>query len=72
MLPFTDEELQYIKQLDAEADCELLRQELPWLRDDCLRTLTIATTLLKVGLQLWDEIRPAWVVICKVLRHCGH
>ena len=49
MIPFDEDELAYIARLDPEADCELLRQELPWLRDECLRTLTIATTLLKVG-----------------------
>ena len=52
MIPFTEEELKYIEKLDPEADCELLRQELPWLREECLRTLTIATTVLKVGQNL--------------------
>ena len=48
MIPFDEEELAYIAKLDPEADCELLRRELPWLRDECLRTLTVATTVLKV------------------------
>ena len=47
MIPFDEEELAYIAQLDAEADCELLRRELPSLRDECARTLTIATVFLK-------------------------
>ena len=52
MIPFDDEELAYIANLDPESDCDLLRRELPWLRDECLRTLTIATTLLKASLLL--------------------
>ena len=51
MLPFSKEELDYIARLDAEADCELLRRELPWLREAALRTLTISTMVLQVGCQ---------------------
>mmetsp|Transcript_5609 Transcript_5609/g.12420 ORF Transcript_5609/g.12420 Transcript_5609/m.12420 type:complete len:688 (-) Transcript_5609:1735-3798(-) len=49
MLPFSEEELQYIKNLDIEADKELLRKELPNLRPECLRVMELATTLLKKG-----------------------
>ena len=48
MIPFDDEELAYIAALDPDADVELLRRELPSLRDSCLRTLEVSTTLLKV------------------------
>lgn len=47
MLPFDEEELDYIARLDIEADKMLLRQELPVLRVECLRTLEVATILLK-------------------------
>ncbi len=48
MIPFDDEELEYIARLDARADAELLRRELPSLRDSCLRTMEVSTTLLQV------------------------
>lgn len=41
MLPFEAEELEYIKALDAAADVELLRSELPALRPQCLRVLQV-------------------------------
>lgn len=47
MMPFTEEELAYIGRLDAEADAALLQQQLPCLRVESLRTLQVATTLLK-------------------------
>ena len=47
MMPFTEEELQYIEALDAQKDVELLQRELPSLRVESLRTLQVATTLLK-------------------------
>lgn len=47
-LPFDEEELEYIKSLDIEADKQLLRQELPVLREECLRTLEVSTRLLKI------------------------
>eukprot|EP00294_Goniomonas_avonlea_P008480 CAMPEP_0114551946 /NCGR_PEP_ID=MMETSP0114-20121206/6867_1 /TAXON_ID=31324 /ORGANISM="Goniomonas sp, Strain m" /LENGTH=419 /DNA_ID=CAMNT_0001736799 /DNA_START=219 /DNA_END=1478 /DNA_ORIENTATION=+ len=46
--PFTDEEIQYIDELDAEADADFLRNALS-LSEDCLRTLHIGTMLLKLG-----------------------
>ena len=48
MIPFDDEELEYIARLDARADADLLRRELPSLRDSCLRTMEVSTTLLQV------------------------
>lgn len=46
-MPFTGEELAYIDRLDSEADVQLLRQQLPCLRVESLRTLQVATALLK-------------------------
>jgi len=58
MLPFSEEELAYIKRIDIEADKELLRKELPNLRPECLRVLEISTLLLKhcaeAGLTLFE------------------
>ena len=47
MMPFSEEEVQYINSLDAEADVALLQRELPSLRVESLRTLQVATALLK-------------------------
>ncbi|CAL8468513.1 g8053 [Coccomyxa elongata] len=47
MMPFSEEELDYISRLDAAADKELLRRELPSLREESLRTLEVATLLLQ-------------------------
>ncbi len=46
-MPFGKEELDYIARLDVKKDVELLRRELPSLREESLRTLEVATTLLK-------------------------
>ncbi|PNW86895.1 hypothetical protein CHLRE_02g100300v5 [Chlamydomonas reinhardtii] len=58
MLPFSEDELQYIRELDVERDKAILRQELPILRPECLRVLEVCTTLLKTcaaaGLTLFD------------------
>ncbi|KXZ44780.1 hypothetical protein GPECTOR_62g895 [Gonium pectorale] len=58
MLPFSDDELEYIRALDVERDKSILRQELPMLRPECLRVLEVCTTLLKTcaeaGLTLFD------------------
>ena len=40
-IPFDDEELEYISRLDAAADADFLRQELPWLPLGSLRTLQV-------------------------------
>jgi hypothetical protein len=47
MMPFGQEELDYIANLDPRADAEMLRRELPGLREESLRLLEVATTLLK-------------------------
>ena len=41
-IPFNEEELNYIAGLNAEADVEFLRQELPWLPEGSLRTLQVS------------------------------
>ena len=46
-MPFGKEELEYIARLDVKKDIELLRRELPSIREESLRTLEVATTLLK-------------------------
>jgi len=47
MMPFGAEELEYIARLDPKADADLLRRELPCLREESLRVLEVSTTLLK-------------------------
>lgn len=46
-LPFSDEELEYIEKLDPFKDCEMLRRELPMIREACLRVLVLSTVFLK-------------------------
>lgn len=46
-LPFSEEELDYIKGLEEYKDAEMLRRELPMLREACFRMLILSTTLLK-------------------------
>lgn len=47
LMPFGPEELEYIARLDPRADSDLLRRELPGIREESLRLLEVATTLLK-------------------------
>ena len=47
MLPFDKEELEYIANLDATADVELLRKELPDIHESSFRILELATLLLQ-------------------------
>jgi len=47
--PFSDEELAYIDRLDPLADAEMLRRELPMMREACLRMLVLSTIFLKKG-----------------------
>ena len=49
MIPFDEEELDYIARLDPEADAALLRAELPGLREGSLRVLAVASALLQIG-----------------------
>lgn len=49
MIPFDEEELDYIARLDPEADAALLRAQLPGLREGSLRVLAVACALLQIG-----------------------
>lgn len=46
-IPFSDDELEYIEKLDPYDDCEMLRRELPMIREACLRVLVLCTIFLK-------------------------
>ncbi|KAL3631277.1 Phosphatidylinositol 4-kinase gamma 7 [Castilleja foliolosa] len=46
-IPFSDDELEYIKNLDPVSDSEMLRSELPMIREACLRVLFLCTIFLK-------------------------
>ncbi|KAL1202360.1 Phosphatidylinositol 4-kinase gamma 6 [Cardamine amara subsp. amara] len=46
-IPFSEEELDYIRSLDPVKDCEMLRRELPMIREACLRVLVLCTVFLK-------------------------
>ncbi|XWS69580.1 hypothetical protein CRYUN_Cryun04dG0191500 [Craigia yunnanensis] len=45
--PFSEDELEYIEKLDPIKDCEMLRRELPMIREACLRVLVLCTIFLK-------------------------
>ncbi|XP_059648705.1 phosphatidylinositol 4-kinase gamma 7-like [Cornus florida] len=46
-IPFSEDELAYINNLDPQADSEMLRRELPMIREACLRVLDLCTIFLK-------------------------
>ncbi|XP_010554261.1 PREDICTED: phosphatidylinositol 4-kinase gamma 7-like [Tarenaya hassleriana] len=46
-IPFSDDELDYIQSLDPLKDCDMLRTELPMIREACLRVLVLCTVFLK-------------------------
>ncbi|KAJ4828348.1 hypothetical protein Tsubulata_033424 [Turnera subulata] len=46
-IPFSEAELEYIGNLDPFKDAELLRKELPSLRESCIRVLILCTIFLK-------------------------
>uniref|UniRef100_A0A2N9GX37 1-phosphatidylinositol 4-kinase n=1 Tax=Fagus sylvatica TaxID=28930 RepID=A0A2N9GX37_FAGSY len=46
-IPFSEDELQYIDHLDPFWDSEMLRMELPMIREACLRVLVLCTIFLK-------------------------
>lgn len=46
-IPFSDDELEYIEKLDPYDDCDMLRRELPMIREACLRVLVLCTIFLK-------------------------
>jgi hypothetical protein len=46
-IPFSDDELDYIEKLDPGKDCDMLRMQLPMIREACLRVLVLCTIFLK-------------------------
>ncbi|XVF81784.1 hypothetical protein PTKIN_Ptkin15bG0184100 [Pterospermum kingtungense] len=46
-IPFSEDELEYISHLDPFQDAEMLRMELPMIREACLRVLVVCTIFLK-------------------------
>lgn len=46
-IPFSEDELEYIRNLDPSRDSDMLRAELPMIREACLRVLVLCTTFLK-------------------------
>ncbi|GAV64541.1 PI3_PI4_kinase domain-containing protein [Cephalotus follicularis] len=45
--PFSEDELEYIKHLDPVRDSDMLRTELPMIREACLRVLSLCTIFLQ-------------------------
>ncbi|XP_065854862.1 phosphatidylinositol 4-kinase gamma 7-like [Euphorbia lathyris] len=46
-IPFSEDELEYIHHLDPFQDADMLRRELPMIREACLRVLVVCTIFLK-------------------------
>ncbi|KAF4375930.1 hypothetical protein F8388_010076 [Cannabis sativa] len=46
-IPFSEDELEYIDKLDPFYDSEMLRMELPMIREACVRVLVLCTIFLK-------------------------
>ncbi|KAJ8461305.1 hypothetical protein OPV22_034231 [Ensete ventricosum] len=46
-IPFSGDELEYVANLDPVKDSEMLRMELPMIREACLRVLILSTIFLK-------------------------
>ncbi|XP_047319584.1 phosphatidylinositol 4-kinase gamma 7-like [Impatiens glandulifera] len=46
-IPFSEDELEYIANLDPFKDSSMLRSELPMIREACLRVLVLCTVFLK-------------------------
>ncbi|KAL4586505.1 hypothetical protein LXL04_011141 [Taraxacum kok-saghyz] len=46
-IPFSEDELEYIEKLDPVRDSDMLRTELPMIREACLRVLVLCTVFLK-------------------------
>uniref|UniRef100_A0A5B7C9J5 1-phosphatidylinositol 4-kinase n=1 Tax=Davidia involucrata TaxID=16924 RepID=A0A5B7C9J5_DAVIN len=46
-IPFSEDELEYIRNLDPFHDSEILRKALPMIREACLRVLVLCTIFLK-------------------------
>ncbi|OMO95964.1 hypothetical protein CCACVL1_05141 [Corchorus capsularis] len=48
-IPFSEDELEYIKKLDPIKDSMMLKRELPMIREACLRVLVVCTIFLKTA-----------------------
>ncbi|XP_071709673.1 phosphatidylinositol 4-kinase gamma 5-like [Rutidosis leptorrhynchoides] len=46
-IPFSEDELEYIEKLDPYGDSDMLKTELPMIREACLRVLVLCTVFLK-------------------------
>ncbi|KAJ3677530.1 hypothetical protein LUZ60_003254 [Juncus effusus] len=46
-IPFSEEEIKYVEKLDPFRDAEMLRMELPMIREACTRVLIVSTVFLK-------------------------
>lgn len=46
-IPFSEDELEYIRNLNPICDSEMLKMELPMIREACLRVLVLCTIFLK-------------------------
>ncbi|CAN0876144.1 Phosphatidylinositol 4-kinase gamma 7 [Linum grandiflorum] len=46
-IPFSDDEMEYITRLDPFRDSDMLRRELPMIREACLKILVVCTIFLK-------------------------
>ncbi|XP_073525823.1 uncharacterized protein [Phyllobates terribilis] len=46
-IPFSEDEIEYVKNLDPIQDCKMLRKELPMIREACLRVLVLCSVFLK-------------------------
>ncbi|XWS37233.1 hypothetical protein CRYUN_Cryun19dG0025900 [Craigia yunnanensis] len=46
-IPFSEDELEYIKNLDPIRDSDMLRAELPMIRESCLRVLVLCSIFLQ-------------------------
>ncbi|XP_052186540.1 phosphatidylinositol 4-kinase gamma 7-like [Diospyros lotus] len=46
-IPFSEDELEYIENLEPTQDVDMLRRELPMIREACLRVLVLCTNFLK-------------------------
>ncbi|KAJ4713261.1 Phosphatidylinositol 4-kinase [Melia azedarach] len=46
-IPFSEDELEYIRNLNPDRDSEMLRTELPMIREACLRVLVLCTIFLQ-------------------------
>ncbi|MFS8028340.1 putative 1-phosphatidylinositol 4-kinase [Helianthus anomalus] len=46
-IPFSEDEVEYIEKLDPYEDADMLKNELPMIREACLRVLILCTVFLK-------------------------